>query len=134
MNDDRTSKLIDKLASDTKNNLIQWQRFLAINDNKDNNKMIQFFCEVLYNEEDEDIKEEVSYYASYKGGLIFVFTLIDPYNYDSKYLLSIQKDKYSKVTVLNHNFSLKSEIKRLQYLIEEQINDVDDFLDSLLED
>ncbi|WP_188065945.1 hypothetical protein [Brevibacillus brevis] len=131
--DDRVSKLIDKLASDTKNGVIIWQRFLSIKENNDHNRLIHFFCENLFLE-GETITEEISYYAIYKGGLIFVFTLNGDYNSNSEYLLTIQKDHNSLLKALNPDYSFKSDIKRLIYLIETQISDNDDFLDKLLED
>ncbi|MEQ7050713.1 hypothetical protein ABN764_08600 [Paenibacillaceae sp. P-4] len=134
MNTDKVIALIDKLANETKGNELLWSRLCNIKENNDSNLMIDYFINEIEDTEDANVDQVDSYYVAYKGGLVFLFYIKDIFMDVGYYKLALQKDTISKLTSLNKQDKHKSELMRLQYLIEEQLNNTDDYLDSLLDD
>lgn len=131
MNDETIGKLIDKLANDTKVSKIKWYRANSFDD-VDNNILSRYLTNP---EKDLSILGPTylpgdSYYALFKTGYIIFIgkcSLIREF-----YILSVQGNSDAKVSPLNEENSYQSELIRLKYLIEEQISDVDQFIDSIL--
>lgn len=139
MSNDKIIAIIDKVAQDTKSNKIIWERISNALDSYSENKMLTFYLnkahkEFIENETQERIVKEESYYAKYKGGNIYLFGLYDTSFNKEVHILAVQRDSNAKLSPLNKTDAYQSNLMRLQYLIEEMLNDVDGFLDTILDD
>jgi len=134
VNNDKINSIIDKLAEDTKNNLIKWDRIVHLIENNHGNILIaNFLKEHSKSDFDQDkIFEHDSYYHIHNNGLVFILSMKSMYYSKTIYYLAIQSNSNAKVSMLNSESQLQSELLRLQYLIEEQLSDNDGFIDSLL--
>jgi len=72
-----------------------------------------------------------SFIAEFETGNIYYFTYID--DDQEKYFLSLQSAKEAKILNLNDKYELQEDLKKLKYNISEQLDDVNGFINKLLE-
>lgn len=137
----KIKKLIERLIESTKNKEIKWDRLFDILDEKNYSHTNQLLNKFLFNvrkefEENIDtyrIDYSESFVTEQQKGYIFIFTFKD-YEFEDQYkCISVQSSLSSNVVLLNNSKQYQAEIKRLVFLIEEEINNVDGFIDSLLD-
>ena len=139
MNKDKIVSLIDKLAEETKTSKIKWDRIVNIDDSYSDNKMLRLYLNIAEKEFfgniiSEKIVKETSYYTKYKGGNVMLLGMYDFFQEKDVFMIAVQNDNNAKVSPLNTTDIYQSELMRLQFLIEEQLSDVNGFIDSILDD
>ncbi|QHA36882.1 hypothetical protein D5E69_14360 [Rossellomorea marisflavi] len=127
-------KLIEKLLEETNNADIRWSTI----SNKLDPDLDSF---IEYSQEYMEILKPLSYNAIYKGGEIFILSFADfhpgrdPRLFDVEYLILLLKSPTGRRLVpLNTKKEHQSELFRLMNSIDMKINDIDGFIDSILDD
>jgi len=131
--------LIEKLAAKTTNNQIRWSR-LYNSDYFLDNKLLQSYIEDYHMPSYDQLKIDLlsSYYAKFKNGYVFVFTLVQTDSQLSSRtktnMLAVQSRRDTRVVEIHGKREFQSELTRIINLIERQIDGVDSFIEDIIND
>ncbi len=124
--DQKINKFIEKIISTTQSRKLLWK--------KKKEEMI------WDNEKSSLFLEKRAYTAEYKDGTIILINYSDkkalPFNKGELdyYILAVQKDERSEVMELNSKDELQPDLFRLYNIINRQVLQVDEFIDSFLDE
>lgn len=136
MNNVDFEKMIEKFKKYTKEKKITWNRIkTSVDIYSDENSMLKAYLEQydLFSYERKKGKYVDlinSYVTDIESGKVYLFSTEEN---DSKiYYLCIQSSIQSNIISLNEKKEFQSELKELEYLISENLNGVDNYLEKLM--
>ncbi|MHB8132201.1 MAG: hypothetical protein ACYDEX_24860 [Mobilitalea sp.] len=142
MEDNKNINTLNKLIELTKEKKLKWDRLFNILDDDGQSHSNQLLNKFLVKNRNDysnnncdvyQIDKSESYVSEHSNGYIYIFSFKE-YNWDDQYIsIAIQSSNIANVVILNDTKELQAEIKRLVFLIEEDINNVDGFISSLFD-
>lgn len=117
---DKLDKAVDAITKKTESGVIEWKRMENFNEQ---NPFYQKYCSDNYMSFDH----VNNYMASYKDGYIYFTNQVDE-NYRE---IAIQPNENADITVLATGHS--SKLKTLEEVIKNELDNPDDFINSLFE-
>jgi hypothetical protein len=137
MEDNDTKKLIEKLVELTKNKVIKWDRLVNMLDNNGHSSNILLDKFLLYSKNDYNTKNTIflvdvvdTFITKHKDGFVMIFNFKDDTFEDMYIQIAVQSSLSSSVVTLNNQDQSQAELKRLAFLIEDSINNIEGFISS----
>ena len=136
MGNGKISQLVEKLIIGTKSRNISWSRLL--NFYYYNNNILKNYIidneRTIYSKRSNaaTINQTRSFISQFEQGWLYIFE----YNFGTSrkyYVVAIQSNLDSNIIELNTQDEIQSNLMQIVHMIEEQIDNVDDFIDKLID-
>ena len=139
MIENRSGEIVNRIIEKTKTKEIEWERLNKIVKKKGTPSTIPML-NLYLREIDEEIRdgapielnEDGSFYAFYNAGYMYLFDFYNEMDEEMYYILGIQANLDATIVRLKYDKSMQKELRRLKNLIQEQINNIDSYIDNLL--
>ncbi|MBC7764992.1 MAG: hypothetical protein H7Y41_00785 [Hyphomonadaceae bacterium] len=135
--DERINALISKLIQATQNKQISWTRISTIDFFMEEYSVLRYFISnkernvYVYSNGKNFLNTSSSYITNYNGGNIYLLEYAD--RNTKKYTVALQSNNKAVIIELNDFLVNQSELMSLKYFIEQNVDNVEDYLNLLIE-